>query len=450
MEGNGGVREFAAEFKLPHKLSQVSEEGGLSEDLSVDELYQRYGHYVEPLLEKTLSASEEFVRFEDRWYLRGLLPEIHVGHLNIAEAMIYETGHPMSAGELLPELGLGAEVPYEAQVFALNHALAQDERFDDVSTTGEPLWYLFSLFPQAVAEKPERLKASFLTRGDEPLHRESLEFVEELADENDEIDGKVGDSPELADSVTFLLNYPHWREGTVPLTRKIAPLFPHSQNARIRISFVDAHTQEEISGWVVRDGGYAWGLGDWYRRYQIPVGGYVELSRTDDPFVIQVGYTRRSRRGQWVRAAMVVNGRLTFQMSKMPVGCKHDRHLLLIAESVEDLDALWSKTHKPETSLFEILQDIFPELAKLSGQGLVHAKTLYSAVNILCRCGAVPIFSELTRQACFDPMGDGNWVFDPDLVGETYDTLEEMRIRPKSKRVDLIRDQVFHYSDILR
>ena len=450
MEGNGGVRDFASGFTLPHKLSRETAASGLAEDLSTDEVFVRYGHYVEPLLETALLGSEEFSRLESRWLLKGLLPEIHVGHLNIAEAMIYEAIQPMSTEELLPELDLGMEFPQEAQILALNQALEQDDRFDDVSTSGSPLWYLVGLLPEAVAQPPDLLKVAFSTRGGEPLHRESLEFVEELADEADEIGDEAELVSQIGESVAFVLNYPHFRAGTVPLTHRISPLFPHSQNPRIRISFLDARTREEMPGWVVRDRGYVWGLRDWYEKIQIPVGGYVELARTDDPFIISVNYARHSRRGQWVRVASATDNRVTIQMGRASVSVKHDRHLLLSLERAEDVDVLWSTRGTPGASMLDILQEVFPELSKLSGQGLVHAKTLYSAVNLLHRCGAVPIFSELATQACFDPMGDGNWVFDSELVGQTYETLDDMMARPKSKRVDFIRDQVHYYEGMQR
>jgi len=61
------------------------------------------------------------------------------------------------------------------------------------------------------------------------------------------------------------------------------------------------------------------------------------------------------------------------------------------------------------------LRFIFPELAKLNPQGTVHAKTLYSAVNVVRRCPPGPIFNELSTHACFIPMGHGYWTYDPSI-----------------------------------
>jgi hypothetical protein len=59
---------------------------------------------------------------------------------------------------------------------------------------------------------------------------------------------------------------------------------------------------------------------------------------------------------------------------------------------------------------------IMPELVKLSPQGTVHAKTIYSAVNILKRMPPGPIFALLSTESCFVQMGGGYWTFDAALV----------------------------------
>ena len=99
-----------------------------------------------------------------------------------------------------------------------------------------------------------------------------------------------------------------------------------------------------------------------------------------------------------------------------------------------------------EHPMDELVKSVFLDLAKLSPSGLVHAKTLYSAVNLTRRCGAVPIFAELTRRVCFDPVGDGNWIYDEVLRDGTYKAPEDMSRRPNSRRHDLIVDRVYQYA----
>jgi hypothetical protein len=55
---------------------------------------------------------------------------------------------------------------------------------------------------------------------------------------------------------------------------------------------------------------------------------------------------------------------------------------------------------------------MLPELADLTPQQAVHAKTIYSAVNMLRRTPPGPIFSELLRHPAFQSVGDQYWMFD--------------------------------------
>jgi hypothetical protein len=67
-------------------------------------------------------------------------------------------------------------------------------------------------------------------------------------------------------------------------------------------------------------------------------------------------------------------------------------------------------------TLYEIMVETFPELVKLSPQATVHAKTVYTAVNILRRLPPGPIFALLSTEPCFVSMGGGYWTFDQALV----------------------------------
>jgi hypothetical protein len=170
----------------------------------------------------------------------------------------------------------------------------------------------------------------------------------------------------------------------------------------------------------------------------------IELAKGDDPFIFVVSFEEGRAKADWIRQARIMDDKVTFSMQRKSYACRYDKHLLIDEGSVTALDMLWTRAEEAH-SLFENLTQVFPELAKLSGLGQVHAKTLYSAVNLTRRCGAVPIFAELTRQACFDPVGDGNWVYDESLRGVTYNTPEEMSRRPNSQRPERIVDRVHRY-----
>jgi hypothetical protein len=136
MERPGEMREFAADFPLPHKLNREER------ILSPQELYRRYGQYLLGTLWERLEASPDFVHFGDQWFLGGLVSEIHVGHLNIAEAMIDLADAPLPSDVLLEEMELDEEIPPAARIFSLNYALAGDERFVNMGSESSPRWFL--------------------------------------------------------------------------------------------------------------------------------------------------------------------------------------------------------------------------------------------------------------------------------------------------------------------
>jgi hypothetical protein len=48
----------------------------------------------------------------------------------------------------------------------------------------------------------------------------------------------------------------------------------------------------------------------------------------------------------------------------------------------------------------------------MNPQNTVHAKTLYSAINMLRRVPPGPLFAELVRYPAFQPVGDHYWRFE--------------------------------------
>ncbi|MBS1252742.1 MAG: hypothetical protein MAG451_01784 [Anaerolineales bacterium] len=130
------MREFASEFPEPHVLNIDDR------PISIDDLSQQFDDIVREQLLEALSSSSEFVRYGDQWILTGLLPEIHVGYRNIAEAMIVVADDALPTERLLEEIELSEDIPLEARKLALNQALSEDERFINVGAISEPLWAL--------------------------------------------------------------------------------------------------------------------------------------------------------------------------------------------------------------------------------------------------------------------------------------------------------------------
>jgi hypothetical protein len=214
------------------------------------------------------------------------------------------------------------------------------------------------------------------------------------------------------------LPFPHWRSGTLPLTRQIRKLFPEATRHHTPVVLVDGQTGNKMQGWIVHESSFVYGLGKWYKEYDLPVGAHVRLERTRDPRVITVDYQPQRLKPVWVKIAVAQGDRLGFQVRKMPLSCEYDDLLAIGEDDPAAIDRLWRKTTERGDSLYQTMVQILPELVKLSPQGTVHAKTIYTAVNILRRLPPGPIFALLSTEPCFVSMGGGYWAFDQTLVSQ--------------------------------
>ena len=404
-------REFAANFPYPHRLNEQSA-GTLPESdnsmlRSPEDLYQMYGAQVCEKLVAALRKRPEFVNLFGRWFPADLVAEVNVGHLNLAEAVLdVAGGGPLPTETLLRDVGLPREINKHLQEFSLNYALHKDERFDEVGPTGEVLWFLRRLEPPEVLYPPRRLICEPISYRRELLDEALVRIERELDDEMSQL--SAPDEP--PDEVTFALTFPHRRVGTIPLSPTLATLFPTGRTRRIRFTFEDARSGQRWPGWVVREHSYAFGLDTWYEANDVPVGGWVQLSRSDEPGVVMVDLESRRPKREWVRVASVKDGKLVFEMLKRQMTCEYDELMVAAVDDAASVDNLWVRFDEQRRPLADLLQDIFPQLARLSPQGTVHSKTIYSAINILRRIPPGPLFAELVVHPFFRPVGDGYWV----------------------------------------
>ncbi len=445
-EEDGSELEFASEFAYEHALNRPEEEllGGSDEAFSVEDLVATCLPYVRDRLSAALEEHDEFLRFEDEWYLQELLPEVDEGYLNLAEALIYERDKPLSVSDILSALDLAEGTSAAAQSFALNRALASDVRFDDVSLDDEPLWYLRQLEPAAVHMRPPVMDDPIRTEGGEFIGLSMLDLVEDLGDELDDVPGMVvRELHQIAYDVIF----PHLYAGTMPSTQQLLTALKLEHNDRhARITLVDANSGKAYPVWLVPAQSYVCGLDDWYREVGMCVGGRVEVSIPDEPLTIAVSTQRARRsRSEFIRAAAAEGGTLTLQMQRASLDVEVDRDTVIYIPDPEEIATLMLTDRMRELSLSEIVYHAFEELAKLGSSGTVHAKSVYSAVNLMRRCGSVPIFQELTRRACYDPVGNNEWVFDPSKKGIYYTTPDDMRERPQSSRDTAVQEPVAQY-----
>ena len=399
---DGQTREFAAEYHRTHQLNAESKPGENGAFLSPEEIFNRHGSGVTASLAERMQSSPDFVRIAGRWFPRSLIAEINVGHLNLAEAVLdMVQGGPLPTETLLKDIGLPTEINKHLQIFSLNYALQKDERFDEVGPTGEVLWFLRRLQPPEVLFVPPRLQWVDVAYDRSKLDPSLVRIERAIDDEHSAIPAP----PEPYGEVTFVLTYPHRRVGTVPLSPRIAKLFPTGRTHRIRFMFEDARTGQRWPGWVVREHSYAYGLDTWYDANEVPAGAYVEVRRGDEPGVVIVDLKVRRMKRDWVRVAQMRDRRLVFEMLKRQIPCDYDEQMVVIVDDVKSIDEVWLRAES--RSLDDLIGELFPELAKLSPQGTVHAKSLYGAVNVLRRVAPGPLFAAWSEHPQVRLVGDG-------------------------------------------
>ncbi|HSM55835.1 MAG TPA: hypothetical protein VK879_06740 [Candidatus Sulfomarinibacteraceae bacterium] len=409
VELDGKKREFASELEMEHVLNQAN--GSIFEVLemsSAEDLNEQYGDVVAEKIEESLQEREDAVRLGEHWFLKGLLTEVNVGHLNLAEAVLeVNEGGPLSPEDILPHLELGDDAPLETQVFSLNYAMLQDNRFDEVAPRGSVGWYLQRLEPKQVREAPERLLYEPIPYDESALTHELKLLIRELDDEWSDVEPITRQQPAV-----LSLTYPHRWAGTLPLSARTRPLFPASRSERQRIVFVDEQSGDEIVGWVVRKRRYVYGLEEWYGEHEIPIGGFISLRPGEEPGVVLLDYDRRRGQREWVRLATVEDNRIQFELERRTISCGYDDQLIVGTDYIAAVDAAWRRAESQDRSVASLLRELFPELADLNPQRTVHAKTLYSAINMLRRMPPEPVFAELVSNPVFVPMGDHYWQYD--------------------------------------
>jgi hypothetical protein len=407
-----GTRLFAAELEGPHRLSFTDESSWEAQfALASDDLYARYGELVEARLAERLSSEPGFLSFRGTWLPESLGVEVHIGHLNIAEAMIDIKGEPLTPEETLVELDFPQEVPQQISVFCLNRALLADDRFDDVGDAQQVRWGLGRWEPESVLSPSPRL-----VYGPEAYDRTGLDVTHlQLEREIDDETSQLIAPPTAAsaDAATILLVYPHWRMGTLPLTSRTQAFFPEgSPDQHTRVTFVDrAGDDKPFTGWMLRNQGCVYGLDEWFQTHRVFPGAYVRLERLEDGNGVAIGLVPRRMQREWVFVALERDGELGFQMEKRPIAYEYDELSVFDEEDRAAIDALFQADRESGRPLDELVRSVFLSLVALGPNGMVHSKTIYGAVNVLRRCSPGIVFATLFRLPEFITAGDGYWIY---------------------------------------
>ncbi|MBI4788723.1 MAG: hypothetical protein HY782_16960 [Chloroflexi bacterium] len=407
LEGEAQAREFAAGYAAPHPLNEELTQTAISLGVTPEEAVAKYGESVRAALLQRLSADKEFVHVGDQWFLKGLLPEINPGYLNLAEAAIEQAGDALSTAELEKILDLPQTGKKAAMDFALNLRVSSDPRFEDVGPVSQARWILTRMELPEARERPQIL--DMLPARTVRLPAELETIATDLYDTADSNGNVNKPSAPPRDEVTLVLTYPHRRAGTLPLIPPVRALLPNFTHPRLRINFVDATSREVFPGYAVAEGNYLVGLGAWYTTRRLSPGAYITLRRGPEPFTLTVEYQPQRERSLWVRVARALNGRLSFSQEKRPLSHKYDEEMLIVIADPVGLDT-FAQLAREQRPLPVLLEEIFPELAKLSGAGRVHAKTVYSAINLIRRIGPRAVLSGLIESRAFASVGGGYFV----------------------------------------
>ncbi|PJF40638.1 MAG: hypothetical protein D6737_00715 [Chloroflexi bacterium] len=404
------IREFASNLSVAHKLNRDNDDDDLfaypietssSKELLTESFIQ--------MLKNFLQKAPELASVGEYWFLRDLILEVNIGHLNLAEASLALAGGvPLDTAHILSDIGSLGDSSLELQLFSLNYHLKHDRRFDEVGPAGQILWHLSEMQPNEVKQIPSELQYAKIEYDRALLSSEMLALEEEIADEYSPIDTQTEIDQ---DAATITLIYPHRRLGTFPLNQQTRQIFPKATTAsRIWITLIDKQDGEEFSGWVVPAGRYVYGLERYYRKHRLPVGAYVSVAReNDNPGRIIVSFEAYPARIEWIRLISIQNTHLSFKNEKRAIGANYDDLMIIGADDLERIDALHRRVQDEKRTLFAIMKEILPELGRLTPQGTVHAKTLYSAINILRRCPPGPILAILSANPEFQNMGGQYW-----------------------------------------
>lgn len=400
-------REFAAELTIPHPLSVDTDVSHLFDGkptIPPQDILDANPQILAEL-EERLSKNSDLVCLAGRWFPRDLMIEIDIGQLHLAEAVLdMHQGGPLPTEAIIKEIGGLGNAPLPLQVFSLDYALNEDNRFDEVGPAGQVLWYLARMQPEQVRHVPP------------PLHYQNIPYqsdllTPELRDIEIELDDEFSDLP--ASATTTLararLIYPHRRIGTLPLNSQMRQIFPTAKTQRISIQLIDGQDGETYDAWVVHQARYVYGLGRFYAKHRLPIGAYITAQRGDTPSKIIINFEAKKAHKEWVRLIAPKGNQIDFETGQRMIGAEFDELLNFGIDDLSALDQFIAQAQQQHKTLASILKLLLPPLGKLSPQGSAHVKTLYSAVNVIRRCPPGPIFATLIANPDFERIGDYNW-----------------------------------------
>lgn len=401
-------REFAANLTAEHPLNTAESDMPTQNNLTPDDIIQHEDFdLLIDKIDETLQMDNSLIQVAGQWFAKELIIETNEGHMHLAEAILdMMGGGPLTTPEILENIGGIGNEKQDLQIFSMNYAMNKDSRFDEVGPAGEVLWYLKRMEPQQVQETPAMLRYTPIDYDRSSLDKESIALEHELADEHSPI--PVASSKIEEARVTLI--YPHRRCGTLPINYQAARIFPTARKTeRVAVTLIDAKDNEAYSVWVVRRQKYVHGLMPLYTKHALPIGTTVTLKRGVNHGEIIIDFESHRPRSEWITIVNAEGRNISFENAQRGIGATYDELLLLGVDNLQGVDKLFQNNTNQQQPLATILRTIIPLLGKLSAQGHVHTKTLYSAVNIIRRCPPGPLMATLINNPDFENVGGHFW-----------------------------------------
>jgi len=403
---NGHLSQFAMNLE-DHQLNQIktTQESDPQEEKKA--VFDSFGDEITQKLEAKLDENKDLVRIGAEWFPKSLLIEFNVGHLNLAEAVLdMHEGGPLPVDKLLDQIDIDTEDPHELVAFSLNYALKEDPRFDEVGPSGVVQWFLNRLEPEYVRERPIQLTFMPVDHERSVLSKDMLVAEQRIDDELTEFNPEFMQKRSTKEA-SFVLNYPHWRIGSIPLTHHTQPYFPTAlESPRVKFTLIDSRGQE-ISAWVVRPYNYIYGLREWYEDLELMPGSILTIKHGIKPGEVLIQPVKKRSNREWIRTLLIgADGGIVFALLKQTITADYNERMAIAVPSTEVLDELWQKRALNPRPMEQEIISMMKELAKLNPQGHVHSIELYAALNCIRRCPPGIVFSFLSTNPEFDAVGD--------------------------------------------
>ena len=401
---SGESKAFASNIQ-DHPLNHILDIPEDDPNYDPDSVYDHHEQYLSDCLKTSLTSNEDLVNIAGSWFPRSLLIDVHVGHLNLAEAILEEAdGGPIETISLMDRVELKANADTKLLEFSFNLALQEDIRFDEVGPAGETLWFLNAMEPDSVKKVPMYLKYGEKNIDPNPLTEYLELFESNIYDELETWDSHGDEN----NRVIISLSYPHWRSGTLPLSSTLKKMFPTAYEApRVKFTFIDEGENKQFPGWVVRQQKYVYGLKEWYQKNNLMPGSLVIVEKGKIPGEIIVHFEKSRQNKEWIKTVLIGSDKaVVFAMLKHSISANFNERMAVVVPDPDALDELWDKKTYQKEPIEKTILRIMRELSKLNPQGQVHAQELYASVNVVRRSPPSMIVHHLLHAPSVEYLGD--------------------------------------------